>query len=108
MMLASVASWRDEADAREGTARQATNKTASSARRTDVTDMGLSLGTAQPDQGARAFTGSGPAFQCSPSPELLTTRESFAGPQPKGRLGRISYITRPLGNKSYLEECFFP
>ena len=37
-----------EADALEGAAMQTTNNAASSTRRTDVTDMGLSLGTAHP------------------------------------------------------------
>jgi hypothetical protein len=53
MMLASVASWRLEADALEGAPKHAISNTASSARRTDVTDMGLSLGSMRPTKGAR-------------------------------------------------------
>jgi hypothetical protein len=64
MIFASVRSWRLEAEALEGAAMQTTNNAASSTRRTDVTDMGLSLGTAHP---TKAHGKTRCSLQCSPS-----------------------------------------
>ena len=88
MMPASVASWREEADAREGaTTTDDQQRGKQRSPQLTVTDMGLSLGTAQPDQGARAFTGLRTRVPVQSVAGTLTTRESFAGPQPKGRPG---------------------
>ena len=109
MMPASVASWRLEANALDGAPMQAINKAASNARRTDVTDMGLSLGTARPTKArGNRFTGLGdPWLQCSPSLEL-TTANQFAARNLSALPSATAHITRSLGKKSYREALDFP
>jgi hypothetical protein len=82
MMLASVESWRLAANALDGAPRHAIDNAASSARRIDVTDMGLSLGTVRPTKGTRVSVSRawGLAISsCSPSLELTVANQFAIG-----------------------------
>src|SRR4051812_27795539 len=108
MMLASVASWRDAAEAREGTARQQMSKTASDTRRTDVTGMGLSLGIARPTKAHELFHGCSTRVPEQSIAGTLDHPRIVRGPR-NLKVARMDFVQKPfLPSEIIPQNVLFP